>query len=153
MARRTALDGSIEALDTSSLDGLLGYDVRRASLAMTEAFARRMAPLELGPVLFTILLLVCGNPGITASQLGSLLDLHSSNLVGMVKQLTERGLIDRRPHPDDVRALGLYPTAQGQSLARKARAVAQEADRDGTAGLSPEERATLSRLLRRLYRG
>ena len=152
MARRDAAGEPIEALDTSVLDGLIGYDVRRASLRMMDAFARRMAPLELGPVLLTILLLVSANPGVKASQLCALLDLHSSNLVGMVKQLTARGLIDRRPHPGDVRALGLYLTAQGEQLTRKAFFSAQEADREGAAALSAQERATLARLLRKIHR-
>lgn len=152
MARRDIASKAIEALDTSILDGLIGYDVRRASLRMMDAFARHMAPFELGPVLLTILLLVSANPGVKASQLCTLLDLHSSNLVGMVKQLTMRGLIDRRTHPGDVRALGLYLTPLGQQLAHKAHAGALQADRDSAASLSAEERATLARLLRKIHR-
>lgn len=153
MARKSTAPDSVETLDTGVLDGLIGYDVRRASLAMMAAFARNMAPLELGVALFTVLLLVSANPGVKASQLCALLDLHSSNLVGMIKLLGERGLLERRPHPGDERALGLYLTRQGEAFTAKAYEVAHASDVAVSARLSAEERATLARLLRKIYRG
>lgn len=140
-------------LDTRLLDDLVGYDVRRASLTMTAAFGRHLAGLGLGPVLFTILLLISANPGVRASQLCAQLDLHSSNLVGMIKQLAERGLIERRPHPGDIRARGLHLTEAGQALTGQARELALQADLEGTRGLDAQERRTLAALLRRIHRG
>ena len=152
MARKSIASESVETLDTRVLDGLIGYDIRRASLAVMAAFARNMAPLELGAATFTVLLLVSANPGVKASQLCSLLDLHSSNLVGMIKQLGERGLIERRPHPGDERALGLYLTPHGEAFTAKAHDVAFGSDIAASARLSVEERATLAGLLRKIYR-
>lgn len=151
-AARPARDQALEQLDTRALETLIGYDVRRASLVLTDVFAKRMAPLGVGPVAFTLLLLIAANPGITGSQLCALLDLRSSNLVGLVKQLTDRALVERRPHPRDVRALSLQLTDEGHRFTQKAYEVALAAGVEGTHGLSPDERATLARLLRKVYR-
>ena len=118
-----AADAAPEDIDTTVIEGFIGYSVRRASLAIVENFIRHLAPLELRPVGFTLLTLVDGNPGITSSQLCAQLGIQSSNLVALVKQLLDRGLIDRRPHPKDGRAMGLHMTPAGRSLLQEAAAA------------------------------
>lgn len=138
-------------IDTGEIEGFIGYSVRRASLAIIDNFIQRMAPLELRPVGFTLMALVSANPGITSSQLCSLLGIQSSNLVALVKQLLDRGLIERRPHPKDGRAMGLHLTAAGRTLLKKASAVAHDADLEATGRLTDAERQTLVRLLKKIY--
>jgi DNA-binding MarR family transcriptional regulator len=138
-------------LDTSLIEGFAGYAARRACLVLVDHFARHMQAHELRPVGFTLLALVGRNPGITSSQLCALLGIHSSNLVTLVKQLQDRALIRRKPHPSDGRALGLHLSVAGRSLLNKALASAVEADRAATARLSPAELQELLRLLRKIY--
>lgn len=142
---------SLDQIDTSAVEGFIGYSTRRASLAIVETFMQRMAVHELRPVSFTLLELIASNPGIMSSQLCALLRIQSSNLVALVKQLHGRGLIERQPHPNDVRALGLHLTAQGRSFMKKAQATALAAGLEATARLTDEERATLATLLRKIY--
>ena len=149
--RKSVPSGSLDQIDTSTIERFIGYSTRRASLAIVATFMRRMAVYELRPVSFTLLALIADNPGIMSSQLCALLDIQSSNLVAMVKQLDERGLIERRPHPRDVRAQGLHLTAQGSSFTRKAQAIALAAGLEATARLTEAERATLDVLLRKIY--
>lgn len=149
--RKSVPPGSLELIDTSKVERFIGYSTRRASLAIVATFMRRMAVYELRPVNFTLLALIADNPGIMSSQLCALLDIQSSNLVAMVKQLDERGLIERRPHPKDVRAQGLHLTAQGVSFTKKAQATALAAGLEATARLTEDERATLDVLLRKIY--
>jgi DNA-binding MarR family transcriptional regulator len=149
--RKTAPPENIEQIDTSLVESFIGYSTRRASLAIVETFMQRMTVHELRPVNFTLLALIAGNPGIMSSQLCALLKIQSSNLVAMVKQLHGRGLIERQPHQNDVRALGLHLTATGRSFMKKAQATALAAGLEATARLTDEERATLTRLLRKIY--
>ena len=104
-ASRTAAatDGDT-GIDTSYLESLLGYNARRAALAVIGVFLQRMAPFGLRPVDFSVLTLIAHNPGITSRQLCAALDILPPNLVGMIKSLDKRGLIERRPHPTDRRA-------------------------------------------------
>ncbi len=146
-----AAPDELQGIDSSLIEGFVGYAARRASLAIIDSFARHMAVHELRPVGFTLLTLVGRNPGITSSQLCALLGIASSNLVGLVKQLQDRSLIRRQPHPSDGRAMGLHLTAAGRSLLKKALHSAAQADRDATARLSPQELQELLRLLRKVY--
>ena len=140
-----------EGIDTQVIEAFLGYSARRASLLILANFVRRLAPLALRPVDFTVLALAGSNPGITSSQLCQLLDIQSPNLVVLVKQLQDRGLIDRRPHPTDGRAMGLHLTTTGRRLVDEATTMAHEADDEASGNLSASERQTLARLLRKVY--
>lgn len=141
----------IEKVDTTLIESFLGYSARRASETILGSFNRRMAPLNLRPVDFTVMALAGSNPGITASQVCQLIDIQSPNLVVLVKRLEDRGLIARQPHPRDGRALGLHLTPKGQQLVDQATALAHEADAEATARLSADERRILAKLLRKVY--
>ena len=119
-ALKPANPPAVETVDTSFLENLLGYNARRASLAVIEVFLERMAPYGLKPVDFSVLSLVAHNAGITSRQLCSALGVLPPNLVGMVNALEKRELIVRKPHPRDGRAMGLHLTAAGQKLVRGA---------------------------------
>lgn len=142
---------SLDDIDTSSVENFIGYSTRRASLVIVEAFMQRMAVHDLRPVSFTLLALIERNPGIMGSQLCALLKLQSSNLVAMIKQLRERGFVERHRHPSDVRAFGLYLTPAGRRFMAQAQATAMDAGLEATARLTDGERATLATLLRKIY--
>ena len=137
-------------IDTGPLQGLVGYAARRASMVLFDSFTQHMAALDLRPTLFTLLSLIGANPGITSTQLCTELAIQSSNLVGLVKQLQDRALIRRQPHPCDGRAMGLHLTAAGRALLSRASQIAAQADRQATAGLSEAEVKKLLSLLRKI---
>jgi DNA-binding MarR family transcriptional regulator len=141
----------VDTVDTSYLEGLIGYNARRAALAVIEVFLERMAVYQLKPVDFSVLSLVARNPGITSSQLCASLGILPPNLVAIVNGLQKRELITREPHPRDGRALGLHLTASGRKLARDAERTATELEADMAGRLSPAESRTLIRLLKKVY--
>lgn len=141
----------VEQVDTSFLESLLGYNARRASLAVIEVFLQRMAPYGLRPVDFSVLSLVTHNPGITSRQLCAALGVLPPNLVGMVGALEKRELIARKPHPRDGRAMGLHLTPAGQKLMRDAEKTAAQLEADVASRLTPGEQRTLLRLLKKVY--
>ena len=83
---------SVERVDTSYLQTLLGYNARRVSLQAIELFNQRMAAYDLSPVDFSVLSLVNHNPGITSRQLCSALNLLPPNLVGKISLMEKRKL-------------------------------------------------------------
>src|SRR3954468_7975583 len=127
---------SVETVDTTFLEGLLGYNARRAALAVIEVFLERMAVYELRPVDFSVLSLVVHNAGITSRQLCSTLGILPPNLVSLVAALEKRGLIERIPHPRDGRATGLHATPAGLKLMRQAERTAAELEDDAAGRLS-----------------
>ena len=142
---------AVEEIDTGFLEGLLGYNARRAALAVIEVFLERMAPYGLKPVDFSVLSLVTHNPGITSRQLCSALGILPPNLVGMVNALEKRELLVREPHPRDGRAMGLHLTAAGQKLMRDAEKTAAALESEVASRLTPGELQTLIRLLKKVY--
>lgn len=142
---------SVEAVDTSYLEGLIGYNASRASLAVVTVFLERMAVYGLKPVNFSVMSLITHNPGITSRQLCACLGILPPNLVGMINTLEKRELIARRPHPTDGRAMGLHLTAQGQKLMRDAERTAAQLEAQAASGLSAGETKTLTRLLKKIY--
>jgi len=142
---------AVDAVDTSFLETLLGYNARRAALAVIEVFLEQMAPYQLKPVEFSVLSLIAHNPGITSRQLCTTLGILPPNLVGMVNALEKRELIERKPHPRDGRAMGLHLTATGQKLVRDAEKTAAALEADVAARLTPGELKTLIRLLQKVY--
>lgn len=147
-----ALD-AVTTVDTSYLETLVGYNARRAALTVIDQFVPRMAEYGLRPVDFSILSVIRHNPGITSRQLCDALSLLPPNLVGKISALEKRGLLERRPHPLDGRALGLHLNQSGHRLMEQAERAAFELEKDAAGALTAAERKTLIRLLQKVYRG
>lgn len=149
--RKPVPDTAVTEVDTSYLESLVGYNARRATLVIVDAFLRNMAVYGLRPVDFSMLSLIAHNPGITSRQLCTALNIQPPNLVGMINQLQTRELIVRRPHPHDGRAMGLHLTPEGRRMMKQAEVTAFELEEATTARLSPTERKTLMQLLQKIY--
>jgi DNA-binding MarR family transcriptional regulator len=142
----------IEQVDTSYLETLVGYNARRAALAIIGHFLQRMEVHGFKPVMFSVASLIAHNPGITSRQLCSTLGILPPNLVIMVNALEKRELIIRLPHPSDGRAMGLHPTPLGLKVMLEAEQTASQLEDDVAGRLTPAERKTLMRLLQKVYR-
>ena len=141
-----------ERLDTRVLEEFVGYNSRRAWLAVTTVFAERMAVYGLKQVDFSVLSLLAHNPGATSRQLCATLDILPPNLVSLISAMDSRGLIERRPHPHDGRAIGLHLTPAGEKLVQEAERTVMQLEADASANLTPRERDTLIKLLQKIYR-
>lgn len=143
--------GPPTTVNTDYLQTLVGYNARRAALAVISTFLERMAPYGVRPVDFSVLSVIRHNPGVTSRQLCASLGLLPPNLVTLLNQFEKRSLIVRRPHPHDGRAVALYLSAQGEAMMAEAEAEAQALERDVTSNLTDKQRETLMQLLRKVY--
>ncbi len=150
--RLPVVETSVEDIDAAELEMLIGYNARRAALAVIDLFLERMAVHELRPVDFSVLSLIVNNPGITSRQLCTALGILPPNLVGLVGGLERRDLVERHPHPRDGRALGLHPTPAGRKLMQSAHRTALEVDHQVAGALTAAERKTLISLLKKVYK-
>lgn len=142
---------AVDKIDTSYLQSLMGYNARRAALSIIELFLERLAPYGLKPVDFSVMSTIHHNPGVTSRQLCAALNLLPPNLVGLIQSLEARGLIERKPHPHDGRAVGLHPTSQGLALIQQAEHTASELETEKTSRLTEAQRKTLLDLLQKIY--
>ena len=138
-------------MDAAFLQSLLGYNARRASLAIIEQFHVDMANFDLRPVDFSVLSLIRHNPGTTSRQLCKALNILPPNMVVFLKSFEKRQLVERAPHPTDGRAMGLTLTESGEALIQAAEKTAMDSGLKATSGLTESERQTLARLLQKIY--
>ena len=142
---------SVDQVNSDYLETLLGYNARRAALSIIDVFLRKMAEHDFRPVDFSVASLIVHNPGITSRQLCTALNILPPNLVGIVNAMEKRGLIIRRPHPNDGRAMGLHPTPEGKALMAIAEEDAYKLEIAAAPRLTAAERKTLIRLLQKIY--
>jgi hypothetical protein len=90
---------AIEEVDTRFLESLIGYNARRAALAIIGEFLEKMAVYGLKPVDFSVMSVIVHNPGVTSRQLCASLNILPPNLVSLIQSLDARGLIERLPTP------------------------------------------------------
>ena len=136
-------------LDLGPLPGLLGYQLRLAQLAVFRDFERSAGGLGVSPGRFGLLALVEANPGVSQSRLAHAVGLDRSTMVAVLDQLEGRRLVARRAGPDR-RTNGLWLTREGKRLLARLKRRVTEHEARITARLTPEERAALFALLRRL---
>ncbi|MDX8459367.1 MarR family winged helix-turn-helix transcriptional regulator [Mesorhizobium humile] len=136
-----------------ALDSLVGYNLRRASVVMLNDFEVEFAEVPLRPTTFAMLATVDENPGISSADLGRLLGIKSANMAPLIAELANRGLIERRGHAEDKRVQILFLTAEARNAMPKWRQQALRHEERVLLDLTRSERATLLRLLRRVWIG
>lgn len=142
---------SVERVDTSFLESLLGYNARRAALSVIGQSAQVMAAYALKPVDFSVMSLIHRNPGITSRQLCASLDILPPNLVKIIQSLQTRHWITRQPHPRDGRAFGLHPTVLGRASIQEAEIRVATLEKTIPGKLTPGQQEQLIQLLRKVY--
>jgi DNA-binding MarR family transcriptional regulator len=85
--------------------------------------------------------------GMTLGELSQRMMVSNGNITGLTTRLVERGLIDRRPSPDDRRVQLVSLTAEGRRAFRAMARTHEDWIAEIFADLSPEEAETLMRLL------
>jgi DNA-binding MarR family transcriptional regulator len=113
-------------------------------------FAERLVPLGLVPPHVGILMVVARDDGLTQQALGEKLGVFPSRLVGLLDELEQRGLIERRDRPTDRRSYALHLTAAGRDALGQIQRVAGEHQESLCAALDASERERLADLLRRV---
>ncbi len=138
-------------LDTSALDGIIGYRLRRAQITVFTEFAAAFRELSLRPADYSALVLIADNPGRRQADLALALGMQRANLVALIDGLQARGLVERRPIAADKRSNALFLTEAGEELTARARAAqdrfeAELVDRLGGASARDIVLALLARI-------
>ena len=96
------------------LASMLGYQLRRASVAVMNTLAGELEPLGVRPGEASLLMVIAANPGCTQSDVSRALRAQPANMVPLVNKLMQSGSISREQGKG--RAMALTLTAQGQQL-------------------------------------
>jgi DNA-binding MarR family transcriptional regulator len=139
------------ALQMGELSELLGYSLKRAQLKVFEDFLRCVAPLQLTPAQFSVLLLVDRNPGRNQTEIANTLGILRPNFVAMLDGLESRELCARMRSTNDRRSHILVLTDKGRAvLARAKKLVAAKHEARLNELLGPANRAALLAMLAKI---
>jgi DNA-binding MarR family transcriptional regulator len=110
-------------------------------------FAERLEPLGFAPHHAGIFRILAQNPGVSQQDLAKTLNMHASRLVGILDELQQRGLVERRPSERDRRLYALHLSSSGENALRRIGEAAREHHQALMSGLSAEQQKLLTDLL------
>jgi DNA-binding MarR family transcriptional regulator len=151
--RKEPADDAAEgtALQLGELSELLGYSLKRAQLKVFEDFLHCVAPLQLTPAQFSVLLLLDKNPGRNQTEIANTLGILRPNFVAMLDGLESRDLCARMRSTNDRRSHILVLTDKGRAvLARAKKLVAAKHEARLNELLGPASRAALLGMLAKI---
>lgn len=146
---RTGKNGK---MDLGPLPDLIGYNLRRAQIAVFQSFQAAVAPHDITPGQFGVLIMIMENQGLSQSDLGSAVGIDRSTMVAVIDRLESRGLVVRAPSPNDRRSYALRLSDKGAELMQELIPRIQAHDRGMVKDLSAAEIAQLIDFLRRIAR-
>ena len=138
-------------LDQAGLQRLIGYNLRRAEVAMRGRVAQVLAEEDIRAVEYSILCLVGDNVEVTQKDLGEALAVKRPNMVTLIERLEARGLIVRAVMQRDRRNHALSLTPAGAELRQRLDGRLDELEASVFARWPSAEREQLIALLRRMY--
>ncbi len=144
-----SIDTAKGKVDYDILPSLVGYNLRRAQIAVFAKFATAVAEHQLTPGQFGVLTLIGANPGLTQSALAKAVGIERSTMVAVIDGLQRAGLVERRPSPIDRRSYALALTGAGQKISEVLKNLVVDHENRVLSGFSDSERDTLIALLQR----
>ena len=128
----------------------VGFLVSQLGSHAAACFAERLRPLGLHPRHFGLISRLAVADGQTQQMLAAAMAIHRNTMVGLVNDLEDRGLVQRRRHPSDRRAHAVHLTTVARDLLIQAQRAADEHEAELLAGLDEPDRRQLVSLLQHL---
>jgi DNA-binding MarR family transcriptional regulator len=115
-AEKAVTDPTLGAeIDLSQLTALIGYQLRRAQMAVFDDFIRSFAAHDIRPTQYGVLTAINCNPGSSQAAIAQSLGIKRSNFVKLIDEFERRKLVVRKQVAGDRRANALFLTKSGES--------------------------------------
>lgn len=158
MARKTAQQVEVSRFSRSGakrlrngpLEGLLGYQLRRAQNAAFQHFSTQLNQRAITPGQLGLLVLIGCNPGVSQTVLAREVGVERSTLGEFIDRFESRRLVERRRVASDRRVHAIHLTDEGQSFLDQIMPEVEAHERELTHCLSAQDLKTLMLLLKRI---
>lgn len=128
----------------------LGYWLRQVSNHVSHAFARKLADRDVTVAEWVMMRALFGAEPTPPSLLAERMGLTRGAVTKLADRLIDKGLVARTANPDDGRAQTLRLTPLGEAFTPELATLADLNEAECFAGVPPEDRAALGRILRDL---
>ena len=129
---------------------LVGYQLRRSYFHSLQLFASATSGLAITPIQYGILETILDPELLAQRDIADRLGSPPQSVVPLVRDLEDRGLVERVRSQDDRRRHVLALTGDGLTLLGKVRKRVVDSEAQLVSGLAPEERDQLLDLLCRV---
>ena len=145
-------DTSDKPIDYSYLPELVGHLLGLAHVAITQLCTEVMEPLRLTPKQFVAMEFISKNPCISQKNIAENIGTAPAVMVGILDDLSKRGLLKRKRSPHDRREYYVQLTPKGMSMLEEIRRMAFEVEDlyQEKTGMTDEERAIILPILRKI---
>src|SRR6478752_6837177 len=103
-------------IDLDCLPTLLGFNIRRAQIALWRDFNRNVAGGDVRPGIFSALLLANANPGIAQIEIANHLAIDKASVVALIDRMQHAGWVRRERSKEDRRRQEIYLTPAGVKM-------------------------------------
>ncbi len=130
----------------------LWQELMRTTHRIRRAIGHLLEPYDLrGPAAKVLRFLVgCGSEGVRLSDVSEELDVSPPHITRLIDDMEAKGLVQRRPDPDDRRALRVVVTEAGVELEARVRPLMADFSRQLLSVLGVSEQKQLRAYLQRL---
>jgi MarR family transcriptional regulator, lower aerobic nicotinate degradation pathway regulator len=124
--------------------------LKRLGFAAKDRTLKAYESIDLHPYHYAILVVLDEGSPETQGSIADSLGYDRGQLVGLIDELEERGLVERRRDPNDRRRHLVRLTPEGKKALRRVRALSAEIEDEFLSPLGEKERSTLHGLLLQL---
>jgi DNA-binding MarR family transcriptional regulator len=149
--RPAAAATTARAINLDFLPTLLGYNIRRAQIALWRDFTRNVADGEVRPGVFSVLLLANANSGIAQIDIANQLGIDKASVVALIDRLEDQGWVVRKRSTEDRRRQEIFLTPAGEKAYKALKKEMIEHERKFVDRYTDTERKQLISLLQRLH--
>lgn len=136
-------------LAESSISNDMGFLLAKLHAAGSVLNNAALAEFGLKERSYSVLALACGNLGPTQRELAEFLSLDPSQIVALIDELEQRGLVERKPGVSDRRQKLVAATSKGRKVHASAQKAAKVAEDQHLSMLTAQEVASLRSILRK----
>ena len=129
---------------------VLAYLLKHAHLRLTELSDAALAPYGIDSKDYGVLRVIAAGEPTSQAHVAQTLSIDRTTMVALIDSLATKGIVTRRPDPDDRRRNVVELTESGETVHEQASAAYDAAERELLAPLSAAERAGLPDVLRAL---
>jgi DNA-binding MarR family transcriptional regulator len=115
-------------------------------------FIRTLAPIDIRPAQYSVLIVIAANPGLSQSDLADTLGIERARLVRLLDRLEKRGFTRRLASRTDRRTHALELTPDGRKTLKRAKTLAALHEARLAERLGAEQRRSLIDTLKRFER-